>query len=260
MKYDVSCLQETYVTNNVVKHWQRNWKGTFLFTPGTNHSKGQIILINKNTKIENIKEIISNERLLGLTFEVEGTSYTILNIYVPAKDSEKTAFFHYLSSVLEDLSDEEKSKLIICGDFNVVLSNGLDIIAGAKHDEKYVNMFNEFVHLYSLNDAWRYCHGEKKDFTWSRSNPFIARRLDYIFVSDDLICHISDICHKVTQATDHKAIMISLKDIEFKRGPGYWKLNTSLLKDEKYISLINNCIDNTLLENNDLDSQTLWEF
>ena len=28
----------------------------------------------------------------------------------------------------------------------------------------------------------------------------------------------------------------------FKRGTGTWKLNTSLLKDKDYVSLINNCI------------------
>ena len=46
--FDVVCLQETYITDAKYESWKRDWPGDFLYTPGSCHSKGQIILINKN--------------------------------------------------------------------------------------------------------------------------------------------------------------------------------------------------------------------
>ena len=39
--------------------------------------------------------------------------------------------------------------------------------------------------------------------------------------------------------TDHSAIVLHLQDVEeTTRGPGYWKMNTSLLTDENFIRLM----------------------
>ena len=36
--------------------------------------------------------------------------------------------------------------------------------------------------------------------------------------------------------TDHSAIVIELQDVEDKvKGPGFWKLNCSLLNDKEYV-------------------------
>ena len=40
--------------------------------------------------------------------------------------------------------------------------------------------------------------------------------------------------------SDHSAIVLSINGIEFgSRGPSFWKLNSSLLDDKEYVSLIN---------------------
>jgi len=46
------------------------------------------------------------------------------------------------------------------------------------------------------------------------------------------------------------------------RGPGFWKLNTSFLLDEEYVSLIKNTIidvANEYVNNNEIDAILLWD-
>ena len=46
--------------------------------------------------------------------------------------------------------------------------------------------------------------------------------------------------HDFSHKTDHSAIVIELQDVEDKvKGPGFWKLNCSLLNDKEYVNELN---------------------
>ena len=59
--------------------------------------------------------------------------------------------------------------------------------------------------------------------------------------------------------SDHSIISLEIQIDELKRGPGYWKLNTSLLTDEKYISLIMETVTKILDMFKHLDLLRKWE-
>ena len=46
---------------------------------------------------------------------------------------------------------------------------------------------------------------------------------------------IENACIKPTVRTDHNAFLLSLKMNNAKRGPGYWKMNVSILNDDNYV-------------------------
>ena len=48
--------------------------------------------------------------------------------------------------------------------------------------------------------------------------------------------------------SDHSIVKLTFVISHFKRERGTWKLNTSLLKDKEYISLIRNCIQEEYLK------------
>ena len=62
-------------------------------------------------------------------------------------------------------------------------------------------------------------------------------------------------------APDHKIVCLSLKwDKEFTRGPGFWKFNNTLLKDENYIDRIQKLYPDLLRKYSNIqDEQLLWE-
>ena len=62
--------------------------------------------------------------------------------------------------------------------------------------------------------------------------------------------------------TDHSLITLHLTNSTNPRGPGVWKLNTSLLSGEEYIRLIKKTIKevaNEYKNNNEVDATLLWD-
>ena len=145
------------------------------------------------------------------------------------------------------------------GDFNCSLNPDFDIISGQSHDESEIEALNETLNTLELTDVWRTHHPTEKGFTWSRLHPFIARRLDYCFLSENILPLCTTCEHLINTSSDHKAVSIELGDTTFKRGPGYWRFNNSYLKNTTFVEKLNEILEDFLAENRDLDSVTKWE-
>ena len=53
-KFHIICLQETRIVPGVTKQWEKEWGGKLIYSEGSTHSKGQIILINSNINTESV--------------------------------------------------------------------------------------------------------------------------------------------------------------------------------------------------------------
>ena len=99
---------------------------------------------------------------------------------------------------------------------------------------KVVKEINKLCNLYDLNIIWPSLNPDTEEFTWRNKSFKIQCRLDFFLISEKLN-DLTDTC-KIVNApeTDHSAILIYLKSVEMKhkKGPGFWKFNQSLLKDE----------------------------
>ena len=62
--------------------------------------------------------------------------------------------------------------------------------------------------------------------------------------------------------TDHSSIVLELKDIKKScKGPGFWKLTTSLLDRPDYLDMINSELPNWLDDAKDLsDNRAKWDW
>ena len=148
---------------------------------------------------------------------------------------------------------------IVCGDFNCVLDNDLDIVSGDPHSLRDVDLFKTMIVETELNDLWRLSHEGEREFTWSRKSPFIARRLDYVFVSDELLnksyeCQIQSVAQ-----SDHRLISLKYSLSSFNRGPSYWKFNDSLLNDKTFVDEMNFFIETSAEELSILEPQNKWD-
>ena len=45
-KSDVTFLQDTYTTPEIINDWKFQWRGEMTFSHGSNHSRGVLALIN----------------------------------------------------------------------------------------------------------------------------------------------------------------------------------------------------------------------
>ena len=258
--YDVICLQETYVTKDNVNIWKKEWPGFLAAAPGTKNSQGLIILFRKSFNFHIIEESIIDERCIRIKFSVGDIPYCLFNIYMPALKRDRCPYLRKLTNVLPKYISG--SNVLICGDFNCVIDNDVDIISGNPHPRKEVEYFNEFKSTLDLADCWRDSNPGRKEFTWSRFTPFVARRLDYIFVNRSILNTVHNPRHIHFSSTDHKAVSIQIKPDDFIRGPSRWQLNTSFLEEEDFIdhmtAFIPTYITN-LSSTDNIDKQTQWD-
>ena len=74
---------------------------------------------------------------------------------------------------------------------------------------------------------------------------FLQRRLDYIFISQNLqeIAKHTEILNAIS--TDHSPVLCSFQNLnQCQRGLGLWKFNNSLVSNEEYILRLKELINN----------------
>ena len=239
----ISCLQESYINDDKRKLWELEWKGHFFHVNGSSNSNGLIILVDQHVDLDQIKVIFKKDRILCLQITFNDFTFVVANIYAPNTKKEKFEFFNDLYFLLDKVNNDN---LVICGDFNMVYDNSLDIVSGEPHDKNIVSKFIKWIDTHSLIDTWRLTNKSDVDFTWCRSNPFVARRLDYIFSSEVMSHKLISSKHCINTCSDHKMVLTCFDTNIFNRGPSYWKLNASVLHDKSYIDEMNSSIDTFL--------------
>ena len=151
--------------------------------------------------------------------------------------------------------------VIFLGDMNTMRDAILDNVSGGPHDPKVIESFNKAVEALELTDIWKFLiHGNEKCFSWKRTQPFIARRLDYILISEMCVVNTKS-CEIVPYLkSDHDLIILTLQNSNIVKGQGYWKFNNALLKDIEYMNLINRVINETIhMYQPASNPQELWD-
>ena len=161
--------------------WEKEWGGKCFFNEGTNRSKGEAILVSRNFSGD-ISLLEYSERTIIVSMNLDKNAYTLVNCYAPNSSADKCTYYNYLCEKLSDIQDN----LIIVGDFNCTRNNDLDIISGLPHSQTDVDSLNNFLDTLSLTDAYRHQHPNTKDYSYNRINPFIARRIDYCFITENI--------------------------------------------------------------------------
>ena len=107
-------LQETYSTKDVEETWRTEWGGPILFSHGTNHSRGSIILISPKLKLKVGQVDVDEEgRYILFNAETQGINLVFGNVYFPTRDKEQLQF-----RFLEKLDTLLSKKLIPIPHFN----------------------------------------------------------------------------------------------------------------------------------------------
>ena len=203
-----------------------------------------MILINPKLDCK-IEKCISdkNGRYIILVVSVEDSHLILVNIYAPNDLNQQSKFFRSLHHQLQDFSQEN---IVIGGDFNCALSDkdkkGGDAVA---QKASVIKEIEELCTSYNLVDIWRHLNPLLESYTWRNKSHNIQCRLDFFLISEELT-NVDATC-KIFHApeTDHSAISLHLQARfnKQRRGPGFWKFNSSLLKDDNYVNALRKNID-----------------
>lgn len=255
--YSICFLQETHSGTETHNIWKQQWGSNAYFSGKNTNSEGVGILINPNLscRIENYTEIVSG-RMQSLNITINGKNLTLINIYGPNNDD--ITLFTKLGDFINDNDDKT---FIIGGDFNTVLDIEMDKKNGRHDTHKLCRQkLKTLIDDHNLVDIWRKKHPNLKQYTWHSSHkPPIFSRLDYFLISDNLIHSALSSEQKVSYKSDHSIVLINIDTTNLTRGPGYFKLNNSLLLDTKYQDVIKKSIDEISSFNSEANPNTLWE-
>ena len=178
---------------------------------------------------------------------IQDKTCVLINIYAPNKDKDIVNFFKYLFAVLQKENLESEENIIIGWAFNCPLNPELDQKKkGEGGGGACCSKENQLLivsNAYKVNLIWSIygelkTHADTKSYTWSQKSPRIFCRLDYL-ISNNLFDMVrsSEIIPAIR--TDHDAIGLEIGKLENgQKGPGYWKLNCSLLVDDAYVNSV----------------------
>ena len=168
---------------------------------------------------------------------------SLVNNYAPNSQSEQLEFLQNLNNRLIDKS--EISALTVGGDWNCTTLSKMDKIGGTIwKPTNYRNLTT--MDAFDLVDIQRLRH---------------PRLRKYFLVAKNLTQYVKKSEIYPSLAPDHRAIYISLFWTNGKsRGPGLWKFNKTLVKDEYYVTKIRETYSRTRAFYCDLeDARLLWE-
>lgn len=269
----ITFLQETHSSKEIEQNWIKKTKGLFKMSHGTTQSKGTAIIFgSKLDYCLKAEEIDENGRFIIILSEIQGSSFLLINSYLPNTEKEQVSLLKVIAEKIESIDCPIETHTIWGGDFNFIFDIDLEAFGG--NASLKVNSIStiESINLENdLCDIWRIRNPNSKRYTWrgagqglkSKANKYIHRRLDYFFVSDDLQPVVNECEIIPAPSTDHSCLKLHLKALgEHQRGRSYWKINNSILENEAYIKELTNLLADykiNLDKNNIFNPQLRWE-
>ena len=235
-KINIIHLQETHLIPADLPFLKKLWNCKFLISGKTRNSFGVTTIINNNFehKIHNVQKDKEGRYIL-CDMELPGIArFLMLNIYCPNKD-----YPEFLTRTFKLLKNNTIRNWILCGDWNLVLNQCQDTYNYQKiNNPQSIKTITEFIKKYDILDIWRQKYPNEKKFTWFRTNPTKAARLDFFLISSTILDIFSDCYIAFKYRSDHCKIGLKLHLDKTTRGKGTWKLNAELLNDSDLVKLI----------------------
>ena len=215
------------------------------------------ILLNSNFtyKVVEYKNIVDG-RLQSLKLLINDKEYTILNVY--GQNNDKVDFLNTLEKYI---IDNNSDTFIIGGDFNTVIDVKKDKKNGnPKNSKNKIDKINTIIENNDIHDIWRILNPDTCHYTWhSNHKPPIFSRLDYFLVSSNILNSITKCKISVGIRSDHSLVYFNINTESKVRGPGYFKINNSILLENEYQNIIKKSITEIAEINKNSNPNTIWE-
>ena len=255
-RLDIVCLQETHaVSASESSAWFSPYGFLTVSAVGSARARGLAILYRPRL-ILNRSWVELCGRFSMAEFMNGNFLFRVVCIYAPNSNPERNSFL--LSCA--DLIDPAIPTLL-CGDFNAVWDRSKDR-RGSSNDSTYHDSSASLHYLFSeacVFDVWRYLHPDTIAFSWTRHDGLLASRID-LFGCPQSWAHGVHACDFVPcPYSDHVAVVLGVSPpVQLFRGPGRWKLNSSILRDLDFSSNIESFWASWRRRKKDFRSIQLW--
>ena len=249
--------------------WNKNGRKTFVvkFSFLTEKSSRDVLIVYFGTEEFTIKKQPTDQsgRILILDVSINDSEYILINLYNADTEKEQIEVLSDLFALLKTFDINPRKQLIMAGDFNLFFNSNLDAAGeNSTLKRKSLAKFIELKEAYDLCDIWRVRNAKVEQFTFTQqhSSGFIQGRLDYFFILNGLQEFASTTDMLTPISIDHSPVFFPLSQEKGNiRSKRFWKFNSSLIKDQKYINEIKDLIHNFDTKINcNFSWQLKWEF
>ena len=149
-------------------------------------------------------------RYIILYCMIQGKYFLIINTYAPNNESDQVTYFEKLINHISSVDANDDTEILWGGDFNCCLQTIDSDDPKVILKKKTIIILENAMDTLDISDIWRIRNTDTLRYTWRSTNPLRQRRLDYIFISNDLqsVVNVIDIIPAV--ATDHSAVVLKI--------------------------------------------------
>ena len=237
---DFTIICDSRIAKNVENVIKEEWNGVCIFNSFTSQARGVAIFIKRGTPV-NISDVFPDKdgNVLAVLMDFQGKKILLEGLYGPNADSPQ----FYSDVAFKKIIDWCPDFSIFAGDFNIALDPHMDT-------RNYLHNNNQAarkellaqMETYNLVDIWRELHPQAKTFTWQKFHDSKCARLDYFLISSSLLPFVQKAEILPGVCSDHSVITLEIDFKKFHQGRGFWKFNSSLLKDPLYVMKIKHII------------------
>ena len=201
---------------------------------------GIIVLVHKDLSVISNTSLVTG-RVLNFRISDSTQQYNISAIYgFTGKRASASKLKEWTEALKLHHSTADNN--IILGDFNFV-ENGLDRSSHSGSgmnnvDRSLCKIWIDFYSSLGLSDPFRVRNPKRKMYSYVHTKDQARSRIDRIYVNDEncnTILYYRHIPTKFIRA--HRIVTFTIKK-QNERGPGYWKMNTKILGDRPYQTVI----------------------
>ena len=253
-KYDIILLQETYIhCKQDTETITREWGGRHHWSFGDFKSRGVGILFSESFRGKIDLNSISTDqegRIISVMVEINDITSQVCNVYCPTHSSERSEFLDKLPSYIKG-----NIPLITGGDWNCMENPQMDKFGGNPcTGTSDLASLRFLTQTYDLVDVVRKHNPLARSYTWFSPDSSIGVCIDRFYVTQDILRTSTSSTAESFPYSDHDGISFEFTPPNTpKRGPGYWKLNTSILGEQILQNQINHSGRTGRVENRTLN-------
>ena len=231
LHFDIIFLQETHCGSEFeANNWADEWgpRKNSIWSTVSSNSKGVAVLFKPHGDYKPLNTKVDKEgRYIYFDLNIEDIDYRFLNVYAPNNKKDRIRFYKMIIKFIEP-----DMKNIVGGDFNCTFDPSLDRLNCISETDGGREELKQIISQKLLEDIYRRRFPDKRTFSFSRGNK--ASRLDYFLVSEILDSQISRIEYVPCPFSDHDVCRIDITNSDVKQGPGVWKMNASVIKNDLF--------------------------
>ena len=207
---------------------------------------GIIVLVGSAYIVSGFSVILKG-RLVNFKMENTKEKY---NISVMYGYSGNKASVQKLSCFMDELNSSHDSadSNILLGDFNFV-ENDIDrtqqnMTGRNQMDMKLCGVWTDFLQALGLVDPFRERNPKRRYFSYIHTQYNAKSRIDRVYVNEEMCNNIFHYRHmaQTLWPKAHRLVSFSIRE-SVERGPGFWKMNTSILTDRAYSLIVETSVD-----------------